>query len=76
MSDEIESGAAELPLVHYSDWAQQPDVRLACDRWTTPSWNQPDDLPEYVYQEDGGELYTFARTDLVTCLKCRVHIDV
>lgn len=56
--------------VHYSNWAQQPDVRFACGISTTPAWLQRDDLPSLVYEAEGGWLYTFERTDLVTCPEC------
>lgn len=57
-------------LVHNSDWTNQPDVHLLCGRWTTPAWSQRDGLPQYVYEEDGGELYTFEREDLITYPDC------
>lgn len=58
--------------VHYSDWAQQPDVELVCGRWTTPAWEFVPDgpLPEGVYRGDNGDLYTFSHWDLVTCQEC------
>lgn len=27
-----------IPTVHYSDWAAQPDVHLACGRFVQPAW--------------------------------------
>jgi hypothetical protein len=61
--------------VHYSEWAQQPDIRLACGRMTTPAWIQRDRLPERVYQTDDGDLYTFERKELVTCTACLATLD-
>ena len=61
----------ESVVVHYSDWAQQPDVRLACGRMTTTAWSPRPGLPGRVYEEDGGDLYTFERTELVTCPGCK-----
>lgn len=57
--------------VHYSNWAQQPDVLLACGPWTTPSWTPRAGLPSLVYEDDEGRLYTFSRVDLVTCPDCQ-----
>lgn len=61
-----------MTITHYSDWAQQPDVRLACGQMTTPAWSPTRaDLPTGVYETDEGDLYTFERTDLVTCESCK-----
>lgn len=62
--------------VHLSDWAQQPDVRIACDQsWTTPAWGSEEETDtgtEGVYKADDGRLYTFdpARA---TCPACAVR---
>lgn len=53
---------------HWSDWAQQPDVRIACTQsygrpWTTTA------LPEGVYSVDS-TLYSFDVT-AVTCEACK-----
>ena len=70
--------------VHLSDWAQQPDIHIACGGWTTPKWGslkyQGGDRPEQegVYYgepregrlEDGERiLYTFEEGK-VTCEAC------
>lgn len=58
-------------VVHHSDWAQQPDIRLTCGRWTLPAW-ETDDPPLFagVYREERGDLYTFSQRDRVTCPEC------
>lgn len=62
-------------VVHYSDWAQQPDIHLACGRWTLPAW-ETDDPPLFtgIYREERGGLYTFSQLDRVTCPECRGKI--
>lgn len=60
--------------VHYSHEAYQPDVHLLCGRWTTPAWTKRTGLPDRVYQTNEGDLYTFARDDLVTCEDCKVQL--
>jgi hypothetical protein len=67
--------------IHYSDWASQPDIRIACDQsYTTPAWKTAEnahaqmDLPAEVYLADDGRLYTF--TQKPTCLDClRIYND-
>lgn len=66
-------------LIHYADWAQQPDVHLlCCDIYGVPSWGQSAPLPIDVYvldfhrKEDGKQdqaLYSFDE-DKVTCEEC------
>jgi hypothetical protein len=62
--------------IHLSDWASQPDVRIACDQYYgTPAYRQtiePSTLPEGVYELDDGRLYTFddELNGSVTCPAC------
>jgi hypothetical protein len=71
----------ELDLVHLSDYAEQPSVRIYCtQQWGTPAWKgTPADrhnLPDGVHSldiDDGpavGVLYTFD-VSKVTCPKCK-----
>lgn len=55
--------------IHLSDYAQQPEVRIACTQRYSSPWNQPKDLPPGVHQLDE-DLYTFDE-DLVTCPECK-----
>ena len=72
-----DDGAAMSALVHWSDWAQQPDIRIACDQsYTTPKWGPRSGLTDVanVYEADDGRLYTFTggmREGLATCPRCR-----
>jgi hypothetical protein len=60
------------PIVHLSDWAQQPHVHYLCGRWMAPAWTRdPVSLPELTYRGDDGDLYTFTRVTAVTCPECR-----
>lgn len=61
---------SDVPAIHYSNWSQQPDVWLACGRWTTPAWSQGDGLDAGIYEEDDGDLYTFEHFDRVNCEAC------
>lgn len=64
-------------IVHYSDYSSQPDIRLACDRWTTPAWDneKPPNSSEFgIYLGEEGELYTFERTDKITCPDCLKYL--
>lgn len=57
-------------VVHWSDWAGQPDIRIACDQtYEGAAWTQPDDLPEAVHARDDDKLYTF-ETTRVSCRHC------
>ncbi len=60
--------------VHLCDYADQPDIRIACtETWTTPKWAGPEkrtDLPADVHQGDNDQLYTF-EPELVTCVACK-----
>jgi len=59
--------------VHYSDWASQPYVRVACTQKVGEPWCIRKDLPEQVYEipVEGKDsiLYTF-EVSCVTCLEC------
>ncbi len=59
-------------IVHYSDWAQQPDVHLACGVWTTPTWSpRRVCLPNGIYEGDDDVLYAFEGSHrLVSCPEC------
>ena len=59
-----------LPLLHWCNWASQPDIGLACGRWTTPEWIQPLVLAPGVFMDDGGEFYTFDDREDVDCPGC------
>lgn len=54
--------------VHFSDWASQPEVRIACTQEYGRPWTQDETLPQGVYEMDE-TLYTF-NVDQVTCLEC------
>jgi len=54
--------------IHYSDEASQPDVHLACGKWTKPLF-VGDDAPEPFACTEGA--YVFERLWLVTCDECR-----
>lgn len=61
-------------LIHWSDYASQPNLRIACDQtWTTPLWGpkRPKcELPEGVYIAGGERLYSFD-LERVTCPECK-----
>jgi hypothetical protein len=63
-------------IVHWSDWASQPGIRVACTQEGHFPWQYRKDLPPEVHEvpetKDGkpGLLYTFD-TDFVTCPDCR-----
>lgn len=61
-------------MIHYSDYSSQPDVKLACGRWTIPSWNTNSNITPGIYLEDAGELYTFEHVEKVTCPACILYI--
>lgn len=62
-------------IVHYSDYASQPDIKLACGRWTVPAWAEDTRaLPVGIYLGDEGDLYTFERTDKVNCSECLKYL--
>ena len=57
-------------IVHYSDWAGQPNIRIACTQnYTQPAWGQSDTKIEGVYASENEGLYTFDICN-VTCPKC------
>lgn len=71
-----------MKLVHLSDYASQPDIRIFCSqRWTTPAWRtaeneaEKDALPPEVYLEGGKELYTFNK-EKVTCPSCLAKLSL
>lgn len=55
--------------VHWCNWAGQPDIGIACGRWTTPAHRQPH--KDEPYLDDHGALYAF-NDMLVTCSACLV----
>ena len=58
------------PVIHYCGWSSQPDICIACGKWTTPKWNNKQEpLFKHVYLDDEDELYTFEKK-LVTCGDC------
>lgn len=70
--DPPRTGLTTKPI-HLSDFASQPDIRIACDQsWTTPKWGSEESkwtgIPN-VHMADDDRLYTF-RVALVTCEKC------
>lgn len=70
-----DNNALSEKVVHYSDYASQPDIHLACDRWTIPAWGEPSSSILGIYLEDErGEFYTFERTDKVTCPGCLKYL--
>jgi hypothetical protein len=61
---------AEPDLVHFSDWSQQPDVRVLCDQtYSRPAWGQPWGLAAGVFALEDSRLYTFEQ-GAVTCPQC------
>jgi len=51
-------------LVHNCDESSQPDIHILCsNKWTTPSWNNPNTNEEGVYIDDEGDFYTFNDLD-------------
>jgi hypothetical protein len=67
--------AKRLEPVHLSDWAQQPDIRIACDQsYTTPKWNQSVDGTG-VYLTEDGRRYAFER-EHATCPGCIESADL
>jgi hypothetical protein len=67
-------------IIHISDWADQPSVRVKCTQtWGSPTWagdpKHVKGLPEGVYSLDISDkpdavLYTF-ESDKVTCPACK-----
>lgn len=67
------SPAAAGEAVHWSDWAGQPQIRVACDQsYGTPEWSERGGMTDTpnVYRRDDQKLYAFER-DPVTCDACR-----
>lgn len=63
------------PVVHFSDYASQPDVRIACDQsWTTPAWKRTRMVSANVYEADDGRFYTFDE-GAITCVVCREQVE-
>lgn len=60
-------------IIHWSDWASQPTVRIACSQKFGVPWTIRRDLPPQVHEIpiEGEEstLYTY-ELHLVTCPKC------
>jgi hypothetical protein len=57
--------------VHWSDWADQPSVRIACDQsYDTPAFEQILDSGHGIHEREDGKLYTF-QSELATCPGCR-----
>jgi hypothetical protein len=65
---------AECGIVHFCDYASQPDIRIACDqKWTTPYLAPGEvriDRFRRVFPGMDGRSYTFEKTR-VTCPKCK-----
>lgn len=61
-------------IIHYSHFAQQPGVELACGRSTTPAWGDGTTEHDGVYRDDDGDCYTFRRVSLVNCEGCKHYI--
>lgn len=65
-------------VVHYCDWAQEPEIHLACGKWTIPAWGKASkthpasglSLPDGIFMEVGGGLYTFDKEQQINCEKC------
>jgi hypothetical protein len=77
--DQAHEPDCNRPVVHLSDWAEQPDIRIACDQsYTQPAWKTPQNierirnLPHGVYLADDDRLYTFGHSTLPSCPKCWV----
>ena len=71
------------PVIHYCNWAGQPDVGLQCGGWTTPLWDAPPspDPDDEVHwgeplEDEGGEpvLFTFDEKK-ATCPQCLKGMD-
>jgi hypothetical protein len=71
------------PIIHSSDYAQQPDIHIRCSgAWTEPAWGSPAETAtgiEGVYKADNGDWYTFDDRPgpdfKVTCPKCQEMVD-
>lgn len=69
-------------VVHWSDWAGQPDIKIACGGWTTPAWKG---TPQWfephndTHPGHDGRAYTFAHfaaeASRITCAECRQLFD-
>jgi hypothetical protein len=64
----------EGDTIHWSDWASQPEIRIACSRGYHLPWTKRKDLPPHVHEVPVRDLpsilYTF-NVRLVTCEACR-----
>lgn len=58
--------------VHWCNWSSQPDIGIACGRWTRPAWHQQSKAEPYL--DDDGALYAFDDM-LVTCSACLVLVE-
>lgn len=62
-------------IIHYCDYASQPDIRIFCDQsWTRPAWNDASTSIENVYKTEDNRVYTFNLL-LTTCLDCAKKAD-
>ena len=62
-------------IIHYSDWAGQPYIHLACadsDDITTPAWECNWENSPFLTEK--GDWYTFDEEE-VTCIVCKEKID-
>lgn len=61
-------------VVHICIWSSQPDIWIACGRWTTPAWWKPrPKLPRDIYWDDDRKKYTFEK-ELGNCEACKKAI--
>ena len=72
------------PVVHWCNWAQQPDLRYGCGIATRPAWGQPGEWAHLhplakaslAYLDERGDAYVFDHADRVTCPECLAAMKV
>lgn len=61
-------------IIHWSDWGQQPEIRIACTQSYERPWELRRDLPtdvhEVSHKDEPSTLYTF-NTHKTTCEECK-----
>ena len=64
--------------IHWSDWGQQPEIRIACTQSYERPWEIRKDLPEGVHEVphkgEPSTIYTF-NSRKVTCEVCKARTN-
>lgn len=69
-----------MTLVHWCDFAQQPDIHIACDdTWSTPRWGGHEkhvdaEFEKKFCQADTGHVYVWGNDpeqENITCPECK-----